>query len=106
MSSDGNTTPAAARPEPGAFAPLPAWLAPQAHSLAAALAADRMPHALLIHEAPGAGGDWLAIWTAQLVLCQRPGPPSRGPTCVWWARTPGSRSVPTGRPRWAWRTWP
>ena len=75
MSSDGNTTPAAARPEPGAFAPLPAWLAPQAHSLAAALAADRMPHALLIHEAPGAGGDWLAIWTAQLVLCQRPGPP-------------------------------
>jgi DNA polymerase-3 subunit delta' len=29
-----------------------------------------MPHALLIHEAPGAGGEWLATWTAQLVLCQ------------------------------------
>jgi len=28
-----------------------------------------MPHGLLIHEAPGAGGDWLARWVAQLVLC-------------------------------------
>ena len=28
-----------------------------------------MPHALLIHEAPGAGGEWLAYWAAQLVLC-------------------------------------
>lgn len=27
-----------------------------------------MPHALLIHEAPGAGGDWLASWIAQLLL--------------------------------------
>jgi len=30
-----------------------------------------LPHALLIHEAPGAGGEWLATWAAQLVLCQR-----------------------------------
>jgi DNA polymerase-3 subunit delta' len=30
-----------------------------------------MPHALLIHEAPGTGGDWLAGWTAALVLCER-----------------------------------
>ena len=30
-----------------------------------------MPHALLIHEAPGTGGDWLAAWTAALVLCER-----------------------------------
>jgi DNA polymerase-3 subunit delta' len=30
-----------------------------------------MPHALLIHEAPGSGGDWLASWTAALVLCGR-----------------------------------
>ena len=30
-----------------------------------------MPHALLIHEAPGTGGDWLAAWTAALVLCGR-----------------------------------
>jgi len=27
-----------------------------------------MPHALLIHEAPGAGGEWLANWTARMVL--------------------------------------
>lgn len=27
-----------------------------------------MPHALLIHESPGAGGDWLANWVARLVL--------------------------------------
>lgn len=40
-------------------------------SLRAAFAADRLTHALLIHEAPGAGGDWLATWTAQLALCQR-----------------------------------
>jgi len=37
-------------------------------ALRAAYAADRMPHALLIHEAPGAGGDWLARWTARMVL--------------------------------------
>ena len=29
-----------------------------------------MPHALLIHEAPGTGGDWLASWAAALVLCE------------------------------------
>jgi len=32
-----------------------------------------MPHALMIHEAPGAGGDWLANWVAQLVLCTEGG---------------------------------
>jgi len=37
--------------------------------LRAAYANGRMPHALLIHEAPGAGGEWLAGWAAQLVLC-------------------------------------
>ncbi|HKT74864.1 MAG TPA: DNA polymerase III subunit delta' [Steroidobacteraceae bacterium] len=45
------------------------WIASDAGSLAAAYAAGRLPHALLIHEAPGAGGDWLALWAAQLVLC-------------------------------------
>jgi DNA polymerase-3 subunit delta' len=30
-----------------------------------------MPHALLIHEAPGTGGEWLATWAAALVLCAR-----------------------------------
>jgi DNA polymerase-3 subunit delta' len=48
------------------------WLTDVMTSLRAAYAADRMPHALLIHEAPGAGGDWLAGWIAQLVLCIHP----------------------------------
>jgi DNA polymerase III subunit delta' len=47
----------------------PSWLNSEMTSLRAAYAADRMPHGLLIHEAPGAGGDWLATWVAQLVLC-------------------------------------
>ena len=38
---------------------------------AAAHEAGRMPHALLIHEAPGTGGEWLAGWAAALVLCER-----------------------------------
>jgi DNA polymerase-3 subunit delta' len=37
-------------------------------ALRAAFEADRMPHALLIHEAPGAGGEWLASWIARLLL--------------------------------------
>jgi DNA polymerase III subunit delta' len=36
--------------------------------LRAAFEADRMPHALLIHEAPGSGGEWLASWVARLLL--------------------------------------
>jgi DNA polymerase-3 subunit delta' len=44
------------------------WLEKEMAALRAAYEADRMPHALLIHEAPGAGGDWLATWIAQLVL--------------------------------------
>jgi DNA polymerase III subunit delta' len=44
------------------------WLEKDMASLRAAFAADRMPHALLIHEAPGAGGAWLANWTARMVL--------------------------------------
>ena len=44
------------------------WLSKEMASLRAAYEADRMPHGLLIHEAPGAGGDWLAHWIAQLIL--------------------------------------
>jgi DNA polymerase III subunit delta' len=44
------------------------WIAKEMAALRAAYEADRMPHALLIHEAPGAGGDWLASWVARLVL--------------------------------------
>src|SRR3984957_1617563 len=48
----------------------PSWLAAEMATLAAAFKADRLSHGLLIHEAPGAGGDWLAKWAASLVLCQ------------------------------------
>jgi DNA polymerase III subunit delta' len=48
----------------------PPWISDALATLAAAHQADRMPHALLVHEAPGSGGDWLAQWTARLVLCQ------------------------------------
>jgi len=44
------------------------WLDKAMAALRAAFEADRMPHALLIHEAPGAGGEWLANWTARLLL--------------------------------------
>jgi len=49
----------------------PPWLAAQTGTLRAVHAADRMPHALLIHESPGTGGEWLATWAAALVLCER-----------------------------------
>ncbi len=44
------------------------WAANEMAALRAAFEGNRMPHALLIHEAPGAGGDWLASWVAQMVL--------------------------------------
>ena len=50
--------------------PAPSWLGAEMATLAAAYKADRLSHGLLIHEAPGAGGDWLAKWIASLVLCQ------------------------------------
>src|SRR6202163_608520 len=45
------------------------WLQPQKALLCAAHAAQRLAHALLLHEARGAGGHALALWSAQLVLC-------------------------------------
>ena len=53
--------------------PAPAWTASERAALAAAHAHGRLPHALLLHEAPGAGGDWLAGWAAALVLCETGG---------------------------------
>jgi DNA polymerase-3 subunit delta' len=50
----------------------PPWVARETEAVAAAFAQGRLPHALLIHEGPGAGGEWLAAWAAQLVLCQEP----------------------------------
>lgn len=52
---------------------MPPWIAPATTALAAARRSGRLPHALLIHEAPGAGGDWLAHWAARLALCERAG---------------------------------
>jgi DNA polymerase-3 subunit delta' len=48
------------------------WISTESAAIAGAYASGRLPHALLIHEAPGAGGDWLASWVAQLVLCLHP----------------------------------
>jgi DNA polymerase-3 subunit delta' len=59
----------------------PAWIAAETAALSGARAQGRLPHALLIHEAPGAGGEWLAAWIAQLVLCQSPGAAPCG-TCA------------------------
>lgn len=50
----------------------PKWLIPQIAALRAAYDAGRLPHALLIHDSPGAGGDWLAEWAASLALCTNP----------------------------------
>ncbi|MFZ1100668.1 MAG: hypothetical protein WAN26_14835, partial [Steroidobacteraceae bacterium] len=50
----------------------PPWIVPATAALTRAQRAGRLPHALLIHEAPGAGGDWLALWAARLALCARP----------------------------------
>ena len=76
-----------ALPPVGGVTPVPTWTQGQRGTLTAAFGAGRMPHALLIHEAPGAGGEWLATWAAQLVLCQRgtPGPCGACAACrrVW-----------------------
>ena len=48
---------------------IPKWLLPPTDALRAAYDAGRVPHALLIHDSPGAGGDWLAEWAAALALC-------------------------------------
>jgi DNA polymerase-3 subunit delta' len=55
--------------EPAVPLPAPPWTAEERAHLKAAWSADHLPHALLIQEAPGSGGEWLAFWAAQLVLC-------------------------------------
>ncbi|MBK6598175.1 MAG: DNA polymerase III subunit delta' [Proteobacteria bacterium] len=61
------------------------WLATAQQSIQAAVQADRLPHALLIHEDAGAGGLELARWTSQLLLCRdRPRAPCGAcPDCQW-----------------------
>ena len=53
--------------------PPPPWTEAVRAALSSAHAQDHLPHALLIHEAPGSGGEWLALWCAQLVLCAQRG---------------------------------
>jgi DNA polymerase-3 subunit delta' len=48
---------------------LPPWLDKAARQLEHARSGLRMPHALLLHEAPGAGGALFATFAAQLLLC-------------------------------------
>jgi DNA polymerase-3 subunit delta' len=50
------------------------WLAPARAQLTAAVRLDRVAHALLIQDVPGAGGEQLATWMAQLLLCLAPTP--------------------------------
>ena len=50
----------------------PAWFEKPHHEVAAAFAAGRLAHGLLIHEDPGAGGLDFARWIAQLVNCRDP----------------------------------
>ncbi len=46
------------------------WLAPQIERLRRARHADRFPASLLIHDARGAGGEWLTAFAAQMQLCR------------------------------------
>ncbi len=47
------------------------WLEPALRALRSARRAGRLGHALLVHADPGCGGELLATWAAQLVLCRR-----------------------------------
>jgi DNA polymerase III subunit delta' len=53
------------------------WLEPQLAQLRQARAQDRLPHGLLIQDAPGGGGGRLALLAAQTVLCREPAAPCR-----------------------------
>ena len=46
------------------------WLDPQRDQLLAARRDGRLPHGILLHGPAGAGQDGLALWTAQMALCE------------------------------------
>ena len=63
------------------------WLAPQRAALKQARAQGRFPHALLIQDVPGGGGEQLALIAAQTRLCARPDAPCGAcPDCERVAR--------------------
>jgi DNA polymerase-3 subunit delta' len=53
------------------------WLREARATVERALESDRLGHALLLHVAPGAGGDWLARWIAARLLGTAPAPAPR-----------------------------
>ena len=64
----------------------PSWLEAPRREIAAAFAADRLAHGLLIHEDPGAGGLGFARWIAQLVNCRaKSAPCGECQQCRWVA---------------------
>jgi DNA polymerase-3 subunit delta' len=60
------------------------WLEPLRAQVERAAARGRLPHALLIHAAPGLGGELLAAWIAAFVLCdsRAEAPCGRCATCM------------------------
>src|SRR5260221_6540181 len=54
------------------------WLAPQRAALKQARAQGRFPHALLIQDVAGGGGEQLALIAAQTLLCARAHAPRGG----------------------------
>ena len=47
------------------------WLRPAQDAFNAALASDRLGHALLVQVSPGQGGQWLAVWIAARLFCRK-----------------------------------
>ncbi|HEY1899234.1 MAG TPA: hypothetical protein VGG49_05510 [Steroidobacteraceae bacterium] len=56
---------------PGAVAQA-SWLDAAREQLAATVRQQRVPHAVLIQDCPGAGGAQLGLWMATLLLCRAP----------------------------------
>jgi DNA polymerase-3 subunit delta' len=82
------------------------WIEPLRAQVERAAARGRLPHALLIHAAPGLGGELLAAWIAAFVLCdsRAEAPCGRCATCMlvaagnhpdllWIAREEDARQV-------------
>jgi DNA polymerase-3 subunit delta' len=59
------------------------WLTPLRAQVVRAAGRDRLPHAILIHAAPGLGGELLAAWIGAFVLCETRdvAPCGRCPAC-------------------------